>query len=286
MRLGFSPAMFSGVNLGDARNTIKAVATGLAREKNIPADPEPQIYEGVDDALRMLRERLIGATTMTISEFWLLRREIRFDRFLVTSDQGKATENYVVLVRAASDVATLADLRSKHLNLLAGPSMALATVWLDVELAKLQLPPTATLLGSVVDVAKPAKTILPVFFGQTDACLVTRRTFDTMVELNPQVGRQLRVLASSPALVAALFGFRADLSPNLKERTIHELISLHDSVGGRQALAMFYNDGITEIPAAFFDSSLALLDEHARLCPKTNAAMVAALHGSSRPHLP
>ncbi|MCK7505548.1 MAG: phosphate/phosphite/phosphonate ABC transporter substrate-binding protein [Desulfobacterales bacterium] len=37
-------------------------------------------------------------------------------------------------------------------------------------------------------------------FRQADACVVGRNSYETMVELNPQVGRELKVVASSHPL--------------------------------------------------------------------------------------
>ena len=51
----------------------------------------------------------------------------------------------------------------------------------------------------------------------TDACVVARTGFETMCEINPQIGKQLKVIASSPEVVPAVFCFRADYSPPFKE---------------------------------------------------------------------
>ncbi len=286
MRVGFSSDIFRGINIVDARNSIKALTASLAREYDIPTDKEPLIYENIDEAENILNHRLIGAINMTTSEYWLLRPKLSLDRFLVTVQNGTANEIYILLAKKDSNVATLADLRGKHLTMMTSPAMNLATVWLDVELAKQSLPPTTKLLGSILNFTKPAKVVLPVFFGQADACLVTRRAYDTMVELNPEVGRQLRIIAASPTCVSALFSFRADVPASLKEKTIRAFVSMHHTQHGRQLLALFQTEEITECSAAAFDTSLALLDEHARLCPEASATLIASLRGQYQAPLP
>jgi phosphonate transport system substrate-binding protein len=160
---------------------------------------------------------------------------------------------------------------------LSSPAMNLAAVWLDVELAKKSLPQTTKLVGKITEATKAAKTVLPVFFNQADACLITRRAFDTMVELNPQVGRQLRVIATSPDYIASLFGFLTDVPTELKEKTIRAFSRLHTTTIGLQTLTLFQTDTILECPVATFAPSLALLDEHARLCPEASAALITSL---------
>lgn len=279
MRVGFSSAVFTGINMIDARNSIKSLTASLAREYDIPTDKDPLIYENVDEAEAILNQRLIGTINMTTSDYWLLRKKISLDRFLVTVQCGTPDETYILLVKKDGRVAKLADLRGKHLTMMTSPAMTLATVWLDVELSKHTLPPTTELLGSILKFPKPAKVVLPVFFGQADACLVTRRAYDTMVELNPEVGRQLSIIATSPICIAALFGLRSDYPSGLKEKTIRAFAGLHQTSHGRQLLALFQTEKIIECPISSFENSLALLDEHARLCPEASATLIATLRG-------
>ena len=124
---------------------------------------------------------------------------------------------------------------------------------------------------------KLSKVVLNVFFRQTDACLVTRRGFATMAELNPQVGRQLTILAASPAVVPALFGFRRGFSTQLKSKIIREFGAVHMSPAGQQALTIFQVGQVAERPVTALDSALALLEEYARLRPADSAGLISTL---------
>ena len=279
MRVGFSSAVFIGLNMIDARNSIKALTASLAHEYDIPINSDPLIYGNVDEAERILHRHQVGAINMTTRDYWLLRQSVEFDRFLVTIRNGTPDEVYIVLASESSAITKLSDLQGKHLIVMTSLAMDLATVWLDVELAKLALPQTTAFLGRISESAKPAKVALPVFFGQADACLISSRAHATMVELNPQVGRQLHIVATSPNYITALFGFCTDLSPALKEKTLHAFSKLHSTTIGQQTLTLFQTEAISECSASAFATSLALLDEHARLCPAANASMTATLRG-------
>lgn len=279
LRVGYSSNIFIGINMTDARNSIKALTASLAQEHDIQTVSEPLIYENADEAENLMNRHLIGAINMPTGDYWLLRRGIEFDRFLVTIRNSTPDEVYILLARENSTVTELADLQGKHLMVMTSPAMTLATVWLDVELAKKNLPPATKILGSIAEATKPAKVVLPVFFGQADACVITLRAYKTMVELNPQVGHQLRIIATSPKYIPALFAFRTDVPNELKEKTIHALSGLNNTLIGRQTLTLFQTEAIEECSAADLVPSLALLDEHARLCPEANAVLVATLRG-------
>ena len=67
------------------------------------------------------------------------------------------------------------------------------------------------LLAGVRDGARALDAELAeLFFRTVDACLVTESGFQTIVEMNPQVGRRLRVLASSPRIVPFVTCFHSD----------------------------------------------------------------------------
>jgi phosphonate transport system substrate-binding protein len=93
-----------------------------------------------------------------------------------------------------------------------------------------------------------------------DACLVTRKGFKIMEELNPQVGKQLKVLASSPALVPDGFFFRAAYPQQPLERMASELTRIHSTVAGQQVLTVFQTDCLEEHPASCLDSAIEILE--------------------------
>lgn len=277
LRLGFSFAMFSGINENDARASIKTLATTIAHERQIPSDLEPHLYEGLDDAATAFRRGEVNALGLTTIEYWLLRRELAFGPSLMAIRRDDPSERYVVLAHRTSGVATLADLKHRRLATATGPRMSLARLWLDLELARQQQPPAVDYLARSVDFPKPSKAVLAVFFQQIDACLVTRAVFETMIELNPQVARELHVVAESPAFVPALFAIGGDFSPTFLERLLREFSALHTSVAGQQVLTIFQTDRVAFRPESALESAFTLLDDYARTFPETSAAQFAAL---------
>ena len=83
-----------------------------------------------------------------------------------------------------------------------------STERLSVALAKEGLGAAATVLGRFSRSTKATQAVLPVFFGQADACIASRRTMETMTELNPQLAKKLRVLLEAPKMVNVFLGCR------------------------------------------------------------------------------
>jgi phosphonate transport system substrate-binding protein len=120
---------------------------------------------------------------------------------------------------------------------------------------------------------------LPVFFRKAAVCLMTLKSFAAMQELNPQLGKQLRVLAQSPELMSSVFAFRADFQSPYREPMFQEMRRLSESPAGLQILMLLQSERIEEKPFSCVDSSLALLAKHRQLC----AAALDILPGTSTP---
>lgn len=68
--------------------------------------------------------------------------------------------------------------------------MCLGPEWLDGLLAAEGRGPMGSFFGPAAWETKFSQSVLPVFFGNAEACLTSRRGFETMGEMNPQVGKR------------------------------------------------------------------------------------------------
>ena len=275
-RIGFASSMFSDVNENDAKAAVKVWGQLIAKEKNVPTDPDPAILKDVEELRRALREQKVDAVAITTTDYDQLRREVRFAPIFVTHNAKSNTERYVLLAHRDGPVKSLADLRGRSLNLHRNPRACLSPLWLDTLLVQQGHPVADALAGRITHETKLSKVVLPVFFRQADACVVTHSGFATMSELNPQLAKQLTVLAESPAMVPAVFAFRADYQPVFKETLIAGVNDLKRTPAGQQVLTIFHSENIEEQPASCLDSALELIAAHTRLCGGTNTAQAPA----------
>jgi ABC-type phosphate/phosphonate transport system substrate-binding protein len=265
VRFAFSSRMFVDVNENDARAAMKVWGQTVSVERGIPLDPVFQIFVGTGAIATAIRGRLVDAITLPTDEYWELRNEVPLGSIVIGSKGGESTEQYVLLVRGDSGIQRLADLRGHSLVIYQNPLTSLAPAWLETELLQHQLGLTEQFWGRITESAKLLRAILPVFFHQADACLVTLKGFETMAELNPQIGRQLQVLAKSEAVVPNLFCFRGDYRSPYREKILQEISRLGETTAGQQTLALFQTDRLFPGDPASLAGAFALLDLHRRL---------------------
>lgn len=264
-RIGYSSAMFVDVNENDARAAMKVWGNVVARELNVPIETVTTFFRDLPSMEQALRQKQIDVIGMTTPEYAALWEKIEFSPIFLARNGETAAETYLLLAHQDGPVKKPADLRGRSLRVQSSLFASLAPIWLDVFLVQSGLPPTARLVGKATDSSKLAEVVLPVFFRQTEACLVSRSGFALMSELNPQVAQSLVVLAESDPVVPAVLACRADFDSPHRADILAGLADLHTTAAGQQVLTLFTSQALEEHPAASLDSALDLIAKHKRL---------------------
>jgi ABC-type phosphate/phosphonate transport system substrate-binding protein len=259
--VGYSARSFPDVDLKDATAAFQLWTKKAAAEVGVAA--ECRIYNDTASMVDDLRSGRVDLVSMTSTEYLKVESRIHAEPAFGATRSGKLTENYLLLVRAASRVADLADLEGQRLA--ATSAQDLALIYLDTLLLRRRLPMANRFFSELLVKSKTQEALLSVFFGQADACVVAASTFRTMVELNPQVGTHLKVLASSPDLLVGMTVFRADLSTKTKQIFREMTRHLNDDPQFSQFLVLFRVEHLTTMKESDIDSTRRLLDEYRRL---------------------
>ncbi|MDP1579013.1 MAG: PhnD/SsuA/transferrin family substrate-binding protein [Candidatus Didemnitutus sp.] len=277
LRVGFSARLFVDVNENDARAALKVWSRAMGDERGIPVDPNVSIYKSIDEIRAALLTEQVDCVSMTTVELWQIHQTVPVWPTIVlgTSDEGVSSE-FVLLVHNDSPVRQFSDLQGESLLIHGNGNDEFAKRWLETELLDAKLGRLEDFWSKTTTAPKLSRAILPVFFKQEKACLVTRAAFRTMAELNPQVGRQLRVIATSPSVVTVTFSFRANPDSPHRERLIAQVGRITETTMGRQTLALFQTEELVARPFTELEPSFALLDRHQRLLHELTAATAAA----------
>lgn len=223
------------VNEGDAKLAMAAWADEVGKQSGFQVDVH---VSKMQKLVREVHDHQVDGFTLNTLE--LLEVEHYASSSLVMDEANAAGgDEYLILANEDSGIRTLADLRHKTLTVLDNPRMCLAPMWLEILLAASKLGTPEEFFARPVEQSKLSRVVLPVYFRQADACLVTRHGFNTMCELNPQLGHKLRVLATSPKLITTFMAFHKDCSPSVTQRCETALASLHKTPAGQQALTLF-----------------------------------------------
>jgi ABC-type phosphate/phosphonate transport system substrate-binding protein len=286
-RFAFSTELMFNVKEDDARAAMKVWADTLIKEGAVSGDPNILFCRDVATMISALQNRTADGMSTSLNDFFVIRDKVKFSHYVFGVTNGSIFEEYVILVHVDSGINQIEELRGRSLNALRHPRTCLALPWLDTLLLEKGLKPAQGFCGRITEEDKLTKAVLPVFFRQVDACLVTRKGFKTMGELNPQVSRQLRVLVTSPEIVPGAFFFRAGFPQPQLGQFLAELTKVHTRPAGQQVLTVFQTERLEEHPASVMDSAISLLENHRRLSggaisPKTTSIDPATLNSKAK----
>ena len=265
VHVGFSAHSLVDANRTDVTAAMKAWLLIAAKERHLAIQFVPVILETVPEMENALRREQIDTISATTDEYVVLEKAVPLTKVFVGKIAGRITEQYVLLVHQDQQVKELKELRGATILVMDHPRTALAPYWLDLELLHRKLPLAARFFGTITHVKKPSLAILPVFFKQATIALVTRASFDTAMELNPQLAKSLRVLAVSPEVIPMVGAFRANAVSGAVDFYRREALKLHESQGGKLVLNLWETDGLVEIQESDLTGTRALLAEWARL---------------------
>ena len=267
---GLTTRMFRGINENDGRAAIKVYIESVGKERGFVVE-SVATFDDVQDMGQALRGGQLDAASMTTEEYLRISSDVASAHVFDEPDRPDPGEEYLLLIHRSGTVTNLAGLKGGLLMEYDNLRTSLARMWLDVELLEQGLPRAENLFGKVTLEPKLSTVVLPVFFGKAQACLVTRRGFETMVELNPQVGRNLRVLAASPAFVVTVMCFGAKANREDEATIVQGLQRLHEQPRGQQLLTIFQGGTrLIEYPVSFLDRASKLRKRHDELLEKAS----------------
>ena len=221
--------------------------------------------DGTNEIAAALAQNQIDLISLTAEEFFTLESMGLEGPLLLPKINNGFTEEYVLLARDGGPVRAVEDLRGRGVILFSDARGSLGQTWLDVLCLEHGLGPASNALIKVKFASKGTQVILPVFFGKTDACVITRSGWEVMGELNPQVKKQLRIVAVSPPLVPVVTCFRRGFSATLMRRVIVATERSHSQVSFQQLMAIFKADEIGHQPIALLETTRQLTDARRHL---------------------
>jgi len=117
-------------------------------------------------------------------------------------------------------------------------------------------------------VPKKGQAAMAVFFGKADFGIESRAALTTAIELNPQMGRELVVIETSPTLLPGIVCLSTLMPQELGRRYVAEATRLHQQIRYKQAFIVMRVTRIVEFQPAMLESSRALVARQKALASK------------------
>jgi phosphonate transport system substrate-binding protein len=265
LNMAMTSASLGHVRDVDAIAAFKTYATEFAKARNLRVKVEVTVFERIEDLRHAAVREQADILGLLTHEYLELEAILPYDLMYAPQKSGKATETYVLLVHADSGLHTIEQLEGTDLVVLTGTQMGMARTWLDTQLMESGQAEGASFFRNVRNERKPSQAVLPVFFRTADASLVTESAYQTIVEMNPQVGRDLRVLAFSPSVIPFVACFRSSFTGYNREETEKAYLEAHLDAQGQQILMLFRFDGVVPCTSEDLTTARRIMRTYERL---------------------
>lgn len=259
----------AGANVNDARAAYRVWIREITNTLGIRSiEAVPEIFVPSEQIVRMIRHGEIDLFGITAWEYAKVLDFVDPNSLLVEDYLINGME-YVMLVHNASPFKKLSDLHGCHLITHIHRDMNLVPAWVGNLLSNDNLPRMDVFFAEQVARDSITQVVLPVFFRRMDAACLARRYFETAVELNPQLGKDLRALVISPKVVPIALCFQKNCSV-ASQQVFKDAIARSSALpAGQQIAALYQSRTFISRPPSVMNVTLEMLREYARVLART-----------------
>ncbi len=262
LNIGFSSRAFVNAPKEDIRVAVRILSQKVAQKSSGSADS--RIYDTQAEMERDLLDHKLDILALTPKDFLDMKDRIPLDPVMVTASDKGYRVDMLLLVRKDSRFHSLKDLKNRIIVI---PSKVaqngnLYHIWLDTILARGGFPTIDSFFSSTWEARTASQALMRVFFRTADACVVTGYVLDLAAELNPQIGRDLRVIARTDNLAGGIIALRNDLPARQKQRIRQALSTLHEDQEGHQLFVLFQLDRLIPYRPEYLKSTEAFMAEY------------------------
>jgi len=200
LKLGFTSGTLYDVDVNDARAAQEIWMSLILENVNQnrqKVEVKTMVYPDVSAAGDAIAKNEIDAVIVLPLEYLALREKVSVQPIMTSRSGDEDGDHYVLVTHKQNDLQSLAQFESQSLIISIKGSNKIPELWLETLLLQKRLPPSERFFSAIKRVEKTTQAVLPVFFKQSDVCLVPKADLDIAMELNPQLKAELRIIQRS-----------------------------------------------------------------------------------------
>ena len=265
LRIGYSLTTLLAVNPKDAEAATDVLVGKIADQKGADITVDTRVFDSVS---RMTSEILAGRLHLVSvlgQEYLDIKKKVVLNTLFVPLRNAGVYEEILLIVRRDVSNSGLKSLMDKRLLISVSLTNELPYLWLDSILLSADLPQSREYLGNIEEVTTPSRTVLPVLFGQADACMTINSAYETLKALNPQIGEELVILETSVPLLMSVLCTTEGMDEELETLVREGIQQLPEYAEGRQLLTLFGVDGHVLFREEYLEGTKSLIKRAEKL---------------------
>lgn len=263
---GFYHEVYQDVDPKDARIAIGMWIEELVERIGEKFQIGVRTFTSLDVMERALKAGEIDMASMHTVHYLRLKDNVELVPAFIGRNGEYYGEKYVVLVRSDSHIEQFHDLKGRRFICQGNESIYnIALMWFSNSVMEIGLPRLHDTFQSMISEPKPSKALLPVFFGESDVCLISKKSYELMAELNPQLSEEMVILTESPVFLQNIACFRSGMDPEIQRQLLEVIVTIKDEPRIKQILLLFKVDDFDYFHPENLKNVLELYEQHLRL---------------------
>jgi ABC-type phosphate/phosphonate transport system substrate-binding protein len=177
--------------------------------------------------------------------------------------QKNCADPYYIVAKKNQTIKNLSDLKGKRFARYRNDK--LGKLYLNTLLLKQFQKEQDTFFSSIIQKKKYSLALYDVFFDKADACMVLKRTYDLLCELNPQIKQDISILHMSEPFIPLVTFCRGDIDQHLKLLFIKAVKNMFDFEEGRQIMLIFNVTDIMDLTDKDLENVTNLIQKYEKL---------------------
>ena len=248
VNVAFSQATFPDVTMQDVRAALAIWGEEITRNIKDIDSFSTSIYPTPEALIEAMRAGSVDLAVLPTLDFFKVEAILNADLGLVSKSGPGGIQRYLLAVRAGLPAEQIRALKNLRFCQVKNDSVGL--LFLNHALLQQGLPEMDRFFASIETKSKGSQALSTVYFGGADACLVTEEAYQTTVAMNPQIGRKVRILLTSPQLMGSVAVFRKGYPAHMRQLILEGVNKLKNYPRGAQILSMFQSTELRQATEA------------------------------------
>jgi ABC-type phosphate/phosphonate transport system substrate-binding protein len=266
LRMGYMGSVYQEMTNSDIKAAVSVLIKKIAW-KNF-GKSEARYFDSITDLAKSIKAGTVQVACLPPEQYMDLKERCPIEPLLVTTTSSSDETELLLLVRKDSGIRSLQDLRRRTLVMppqRTNKVKSLFRLWIETLLLRQGDSNVGSYFSSIKETMTTVQVIMPVFFRQADACVVTRHVFELTAELNPQINSELTAIAAIQKLSQGIISVDSRLPRETKEDIKHAFLALNQSAEGRQLLMLYQINTFNPYRPGYLKATEALFAEHQHL---------------------
>ena len=257
-----------GVNTEEARIALEMLMRDIMNAQGDRLRIHLEFIPEFNQVARKIISERYDLVVLSGLDYMQIRSVAPLTPKLVLSKVDRATEPLALVTQRNETLASLRQKNPRALIIDAGRAGEGDKLWLDTVLIEAGLGPSDQFFTEIRRSQKPSRSVLPVFFGQVAACVVSESALRVMNELNPQIDQRVQILKRSGDLVTLLLCATPWADQQDIRMVVAEGVKAASNPKSKQALTMVHMNGFFRFEPQDLAASEALYKRYRRAMEK------------------